>query len=149
MTIALTLAGPGDLDRLLPLVEACHAEVGIDLTDYNRRAGILPVLQSNPHGAIWLIGPPGAPVGYVAVGFGWSIEMGGQDAFIDEVFVDQAARRQGVGHAALKSLVKTLSRRGVKALRLEVAGDNRKARSLYESLGFVAREEYFLMTQVL
>ena len=87
MTAALHLATEADLDKLLPLVAGYHAFEGIDPGDDHRRDALAPLLQGSPLGAVWLIGPKRAPVGYIAVSFGWSIEMGGMDGFIDEFFI--------------------------------------------------------------
>ena len=47
------------------------------------------------------------------------------------------------------SLPKALAGAGLKALHLEVARDNERARKLYEKLHFVPRENYALMTRKL
>ena len=74
MKAALHLAQTPDADRLEALVAACHAETGITQTEEERRAALLPLLEGSPHGAIYLIGPARAPVGYIVLTFGWSLE---------------------------------------------------------------------------
>ncbi|MCB2158874.1 MAG: GNAT family N-acetyltransferase, partial [Rhodobacteraceae bacterium] len=101
MTAALTLAGPEDLDRLLPLVAAYHAFEGIVTDDAFRRAALAPLLAGTDLGAVWLIGPRDAPLGYIATGLGWSIELGGPDAFVDELFVVPEERGRGLGRDAM------------------------------------------------
>ncbi|MCV2868567.1 GNAT family N-acetyltransferase [Defluviimonas sp. WL0002] len=149
MTVLLTLAAPEDLDRLLPLVAAYQDFEGIETSEAFRRAALVPLLDGTKLGAVWLIGPRAAPVGYIAMGLGWSIELGGPDAFVDELFVLPEARGQGVGRAALAHLSAELKVRGVVALHLEVARDNRDAQRFYEREGFQARDRYFLMTRQL
>ncbi len=146
MTAALSLAGPQDLDRLLPLVAAYHDFEGIAQSDAERRAALMPLLQGSPHGAIWLIGPRRAPVGYVAVSFGWSIELGGMDGFLDEFYIRQSVRGRGMGSEALAVLLPELARAGLVALTLEVAPDNDRAARVYERRGFRLRDGYHLMT---
>ncbi|HPE25466.1 GNAT family N-acetyltransferase [Albidovulum sp.] len=149
MTAALTLAGPEDLDRLLPLVAAYHAFEGIVTDDAFRRAALAPLLAGTDLGAVWLIGPRDAPLGYIATGLGWSIELGGPDAFVDELFVVPEARGRGLGRDALVHLGQVLKARGVVALHLEVARENRDAQRFYAREGFEARDRYFLMTRTL
>ncbi|MFK7753550.1 MAG: GNAT family N-acetyltransferase, partial [Sedimentitalea sp.] len=72
MSAALHLAKPDDLERLLTLITAFHAEEGIDSTAQSRESGIAPLLEGIPHGAAYLVGPTRAPIGYVVVTFGWS-----------------------------------------------------------------------------
>ncbi|WP_204114079.1 GNAT family N-acetyltransferase [Shimia biformata] len=147
MTTALHLARPADIDVLLPLVGAFHAEEGIALDDDDRRAGLMPLLEGIPHGAVYLIGPQRAPVGYVVVTFGWSIEFGGMDSFIDELFIRPAVRRRGMAGDVLIALPNALAEAGVKAIHLEVDSDNESARRLYSRAGFELRDRYALMTR--
>ena len=146
MTAALHLAAEDDADRLLPMIAAYHAHENIDQTDAARRDAILPLLQGSPHGAIWLIGPRRAPVGYIAISFGWSIELGGMDGFIDEFFIRPSVRGRGMGTEVLSQLIPQLARAGLKALHLEAQPDNAKARKLYEKRGFRLRDGYHLLT---
>jgi ribosomal protein S18 acetylase RimI-like enzyme len=143
----LTPAGPEHLSRLLPMVAAYHEFEGIDSTDSRRRAALEPMLRGTPLGAVWLIGPKMSPVGYVAVGLGWSIELGGPDAFVDELFIREAVRGRGMGAQALDALAVEMGKRGVVALHLEVANDNTRALSFYARRGFSRRDKYFLMTR--
>lgn len=146
MSAFLHLAGPSDIERLLPMVAAYHAFEGIETTEAHRRAALVPLLEGSPHGAVWFIGPRLSPVGYVVVTFGWSIEFGGLDGFIDELFIRPAVRGRGMGSEALRALVATLAENGLKALHLEVATGNDGARRFYGRLGFEARERYHLMS---
>lgn len=143
---ALHLARPEDIDRLLPLVTAFHTELGIDSDDTLRRAGILPLLEGSPHGVAYLMGPQRAPIGYVVICFGWSVEFGGMDGFVDEIYVRPGVRGRGIGSEVLSSLAKALSQAGMKALHLEVRKDDDVTRRFYEKLRFAARDDYVLMT---
>jgi ribosomal protein S18 acetylase RimI-like enzyme len=143
----LTAAGPEHLSRLLPMVEACHATVGISSSDSRRRAALEPLLRGTPLGALWLIGPKMAPVGYVAVGLGWSIELGGPDAFVDELFIRESVRGRGMGAQALDALAVELGKRNVVAVHLEVSLDDSRAVSFYARRGFARRDGYSLMTR--
>ena len=145
MSNRIRLAGPDDLDRVERMVAEYHKLEGIASDEDHRRGAIAPLLDGSPHGAIWLIGPKMSPVGYVAVAFGWSIELGGMDGFIDEIWLREAVRGRGMGGEALSELIKALDQAGIKALHLEVAPENGAAR-LYRRLGFRERK-YGLMTR--
>lgn len=149
MSTALHLARPDDLERLVPLVEAFHSEEGIVLEDEDRCAALLPLLDGTPLGAIYLIGPTRAPVGYIVITFGWSVEMGGMDAFVDELYIRPKVRGRGMGSDALTALAEALGDAGVRAFHLEVNRDNDHARRFYERSGFHPRESYMLMTRKL
>ncbi|MEB8386341.1 GNAT family N-acetyltransferase [Rhodobacteraceae bacterium KMM 6894] len=144
---ALTLAKPDDLDRVLSLVSAFHAEEDIDIDDETRLAGVAPLLDGSPHGAIYIIGPLRAPIGYVCISFGWSLEFGGLDGFLDEIYIRPGVRGRGIGSEVLRALPKALGEVGMKALHLEVHRDNAKARALYRTLHFESRDQYSLMSR--
>lgn len=146
MSAALHLAKPDDLDRLCTLVAAFHAEEGLASTEEARRAGLAPLLDGIPHGAAYLIGPARAPMGYVIVSFGWSVEFGGMDGFIDEIYLRPTVRGRGIASETLIKLSKALARAGVKSLHLEVERDNEIVKRLYARAGFRARENHMLMS---
>ena len=146
MSASLHLATSDDLDRLLPMVTAYHAHEGIESSPESRRAGLAPLLAGSPHGAVWLIGPRKAPVGYIAVTFGWSVRLGGLDGVIDEFFIRESVRGRGMGSEVLSALLGELARGGLTALHLEVGPGNDRAKRIYKRLGFRAREGHHLMT---
>lgn len=149
MSAALTLAKPEHLDHLLALVRAFHTEMSIDATDTMRRDGLMPLLEGSPHGATYLIGPPRAAIGYVIVTFGWSVEFGGLDGFIDEIFIRPAVRGRGLATEVLHTLPKALSEAGVKALHLEVDRTDDATQRLYAKSGFQLRDRFALMSRKL
>jgi len=147
MSAALHLAKPDDLERLLALVSAFHTEQRLESSDKKRREGLVPLLQGIPHGAAYLIGPARAPMGYVIISFGWSLELGGMDGYIDEIYLRPAVRGRGIATEVLIALPKALAGAGVCALHLEVGRDNDAAKRLYARAGFQARERYMLMSR--
>jgi ribosomal protein S18 acetylase RimI-like enzyme len=149
MSAALHLAKPEHIEQVDALIAAFHGEEGITLDAAKRRAAIAPLLDGIPHGAIYLIGPPRAPIGYVIVTFGWSVEFGGMDGFIDEIYVRPGVRGRGIANEVLLTLPRSLAEAGMKAIHLEVDTENQSARRLYKRAGFSLRERYALMTRKL
>ncbi len=147
MSAALTLAGPQHLAKLLPLVAAFHEEFGLANTEAEREAAITPVVEGIPHASAYLIGPARAPIGYIIVTFGWSVEFGGLDGFIDELYIRPAVRGRGVATEVLISLPNALAEAGLRALHLEVDRTDSAAQKLYQKTGFRLREGYHLMTR--
>lgn len=146
---ALNLAKPDDFDRVFRLVGDFHTEMGIEQDDTTRHTAIMPLLEGSPQGAIYLLGPARAPIGYVAVSFGWSLEFAGLDGIIDEIYIRPGVRGRGIGSEVLNTLPKALADAGLKALHLEVRRDDAAARRLYEKLRFAPRENYMLMSRKL
>ena len=149
MSAALTLAKPEHLNSLTALVAAFHAEENITMSDEALTAGISPLLDGIPHGAAYLIGPPRAPIGYVVITFGWSVEFGGLDAIIEELYIRPGVRGRGIASEALIALPRALAGGGLRAIHLEVDRDNAAAVKLYRRAGFRERDRYMFMSKTL
>ena len=149
MSAALHLAKPEDLDKVLTLVAAFHAEMEITSSEDSRRAAIEPLLDGIPYGAVYLFGPTRAPIGYTVVTFSWSVEFGGMDGYIDELYVRPPVRGRGIATEVLIALPKTLAEAGIKALHLEVDREDTGAQRLYARTRFQLRDRFALMTKEL
>lgn len=145
----LHLANTADLEQLLPLVVAFHADSGRGADASDPREAVLPLLEGSPHGAVWLIGPRRAPVGYVAVSFGWSMEHGGVRAMIDEIYVRQAVRGRGMGFEALNGIAKALGAGGVKVLHLAVDRADERTQRFYHRARFSPQDNSIFMSRLL
>ncbi|MEO1611254.1 MAG: GNAT family N-acetyltransferase [Pseudomonadota bacterium] len=141
----LKRAGPGDLDALAPLVAAFHAEEGVSLAPAARRDALALVLSNPEIGGVWVMEREGAAIGYLILAFGFAVEFGGRDAFLDEIYIDPAFRGRGWGTFFLKRAAEEARALGLEAVHLEVHDDNEPAARLYASLGF-ARRPYRLMS---
>ena len=141
------VANDSHVADLLPLVRAYHEFEQIGLSEQQRRDAVLPLLGPDSQvGRVWLIFTSQKVVGYVALCFGYSIELGGRDAFIDELFLIESARGQGIGKQVLEFVIRQAASLGVAALHLEVSRANARAKRLYSQAGFSARNRYHLMT---
>ena len=147
MSAALTLAKAAHSAQILPLIAAFHAEQGIESDEASRTAGIVPLLEGTPYGAAYLIGPARAPIGYIVVCFGWSVEFGGLDAIIDELYVRPGVRKRGIASEALIALPRALASGGLRAIHLEVDRANEPAMKLYRRAGFQPRDNYIFMSR--
>ncbi|MEP1765091.1 MAG: GNAT family N-acetyltransferase [Sulfitobacter sp.] len=149
MSAALTLAGPDHLEKLVSLVTSFHEEEGLETSDEERLAGLVPLLEGIPYGCVYLIGPARAPIGYIAICFGWSVQYGGLDATIDELYIRPGVRGRGIASEALVALPRALADAGMRAIHLEVDNTNSKALKLYTRAGFFLHERYQFMTKIL
>lgn len=66
--------------------------------------------------------------------------VGAGALLMDGLFVDAAARGQGVGTALLRAVKQKARVLGCSSVRLDVIDSNVRAKALYERQGFVARE---------
>ncbi|MBK5232593.1 MAG: GNAT family N-acetyltransferase [Thermoleophilia bacterium] len=81
-----------------------------------------------------LIGEP--PVGFVQLRFRLSVWTGTEDAWLEDAFVDEAARGEGHGRTLVTAAIERARSRGCRRIQLDVNRDNLPAIKLYESLGF-------------
>ena len=140
----LRLAGPADLDDLLRQKQRFDATLGIESEPAVARRALGELLARPELGRAWRILEGGAAVGYAVLCFGFSLEWGGRDAFLDEIYLEPAARGRGLGRAALRALVEEARAAGVVALHLEVDDTNSAGQALYRSEGFSGRARQLL-----
>ena len=148
MTTAINLAGPADDARLLSLMSRYHDECGFDYDDVHRAAIAAPLLEGSPLGAVWLIGPARAPLGYVMVTFGWSVPLGGMVGWLEEIFIRQSVRGRGIGTEVLHTVAVSLGQAGIRALHVRT-GDDARLAGFCKRVGFGAGEQVTIMTDVL
>lgn len=139
-------AGANDTAELLVLMRAFYAEEEYPF-DEARTERVLRAMLANPFfGAVWVFRLNGRAVGYLVVTHGYSLEFGGRDAFVDELYTIPEMRGGGLGTRALRIAEEHCRREGISALHLEVERENPRARALYERSGYKAHDRY-LMTR--
>ena len=136
---------PDELDRVLPLCEAFCIEDRHRFDPDRVRAGLTGLLARPELGTTLVLRADGEPVGYAVVTLGWSLESGGLDALLDEVFLDPVHRGSGVGTALVEAAVDHARALGASRIFLEVEAHNDRARRLYERLGFDAETSQVLL----
>lgn len=77
----------------------------------------------------------GSPAGYAIVSLKFETEVGGIAAWIEELYVEDFCRSEGIGKSFFGYLQNEL-RGKIRRLRLEVGEDNAGAIKLYKNLGF-------------
>jgi len=141
MDTAIRPSGPADLDALLQLVrEFCL----VDRHEFNEtrvRKALIPLLASDRYGVVWLSGEP--PDGYAVVTWGYSLESGGEDALLDELYIRK--RGGGSGSRLLRHVLEDVRRRGIPRVFLETEAHNQAVRRFYARNGF-AEESSIWMT---
>jgi ribosomal protein S18 acetylase RimI-like enzyme len=135
MTTTTRSATFDDIPILVELMQEFYAEANYQLDRQWAAASFSALLKDNSRGAAWVILQDSEPAGYVVLTIRFSMEYGGLDGFIDDLFIRPAYRRQGLGRAALKALFDECGRRKLLAVHVEVGQDDVGAKSLYRSYG--------------
>jgi GNAT superfamily N-acetyltransferase len=77
-----------------------------------------------------------APIGIAQLRYRHSIWMAAEDCWLEDVFVIEPARRQGVGAALVELALEQARERGCRRVELDVAEANEGALALYRRYGF-------------
>lgn len=146
MGISVRPGVAADLDVLVELAAEYCAADGHPFDADVARAGFTPLLADDRHGVVGVAELDGAVDGYGVVTWGWSIEVGGLDVVLDELYARTKGR--GVGTALLHHLESECRARGVKRIFLETELPNEAARRLYAREGFVADTSIWMSKDV-
>jgi ribosomal protein S18 acetylase RimI-like enzyme len=139
-------ADVADADLLVGLMREFYELEHISFDERGAREALAQLLSDGRLGRVCLIRSGGDVAGYLVVTFGFSLEFGGRDAFVDELFLRGEFRRRGIGKLALAFAEEQCREAGVGALHLEVERANTAAQELYRRSGFRDHDRY-LMTK--
>jgi GNAT superfamily N-acetyltransferase len=136
-TIAVRRATPDDLDEVIVLGAEYAAADRHRFDAGVARRGFEPLLTGDRFGVVLVAvdtSAHGRLVGYAAVTWGWSIEVGGLDVVLDELYV--RPRGRGIGSLMLGAVEEMCRSRGVERIFLETERRNSGARRLYARHGW-------------
>jgi ribosomal protein S18 acetylase RimI-like enzyme len=149
MEIRVQPATHKDSNEIITLMRAYYT---IDKLSFNvdvARSALDKLLDNQDYGRVWLIMQDEMIIGYIVATFGYSLEFGGRDAFIDEFYIQAAHRGKGIGTVALHMITTELKKSKFRAVHLEVERENSNAQGFYRSQGFVLRERFSIMSKYL
>jgi ribosomal protein S18 acetylase RimI-like enzyme len=143
MPIPIRPATAADLAILTVLRrEYCPLD-GVVFDPERNRSALTRLLAGREPGRMWLAEDGGTAAGYLCLCTGFSLEFG-RNAVVDELYVRDSYRRQGVGRALLSTAIAACPGLGVEALQLLVAPANVPARRLYDQNGFQEEDRRIL-----
>ncbi len=147
--IHFSAATTAAIPQLLQFNRELNEYDGTPFDEERTRAALEKLLVDTTLGEVWLIcrSEEEEPIGYMALTWGFSIEFGGRDAFLDELYIHSSGRGQGIGKQAMEFAVERCRANSINALHLEVERENQNARAFYLKTGFEDRSHYFLMSK--
>ena len=74
----------------------------------------------------------------------YSMEYGGTNAFVDDLFVRKPFRSAGLGTRAVTDVRAFCAKRGVRAIHVETGRDNAAAQAVYRRVGFAPTDRQIL-----
>lgn len=135
--------GEGDLPTLTSLVRAYYLEDGLEWVEQRQPAALHALAAEAPNGRGWLVRQGDRAIGYAVLTWSFSIESGGPDGLIDEIYLIPEVRGRGLGQRVLIMIEDEARRLGLRRLFLEVNHGNR-ALGLYRRAGFVDHQRYLM-----
>ena len=145
--LGLRPVGPDDLELLEAMVRAYYREDGHQFDPDRQRRALRAMADGDPWVRAWIVELGPRDVGYAVVTQSFSVESGGRDGFIDEVWLEPEVRGRGLGCRLLAMIEGEARALGLNRLYLEVEHHNRAIR-LYRRAGFLEHRRY-LMSMVL
>ena len=145
-TLALQPVGAADRALLTAFARAYHDYDG-HAWEARHEAAIAQLCAGTPYARAFLLTVAGRPAGFASISFGFSIEVG-LDFFLDEFFLEEAARGQGRGRRFLAMLEAEARRLGGRRLCLEAELHNVRAERLYLSTGYQPHERHLMSKEL-
>ena len=148
MELIFRVATRADLDSLLPLVRAYYEFDHLPFDERIARTALEHFVDEPTFGRAWFICTDTDVIGYLILTLGYSIEYGGCDAFVDEVYLRAEYRGQGIGRQTMAFAEIQCRALGVRALHLEVERANTTAHAFDRKVGFIDHDRYLMTKRI-
>lgn len=137
-----------DIGSILEMMKQFNAIDNYPFDEHERTENLNQLLRERAFGRLWLILNDEILAGYTFLGFGFSFEFKGRDAFVDELFILPEFQGRGIGKIAIDFIVEQAKSLDIKALHLEAEHHNERGLRLYRQKGFKDHGR-FLLTKFL
>ena len=144
----LELARQEDIPLILGMMQRFYAIDSYPFNYETANSNLRTFISNEQLGRLWIIFFENTPIGYLALTFGFSFEYGGRDAFIDELFIEENFRNQGIGSEVMRLVEQQASSLGVKAIHLEVERSNVKGNRIYLKQGYTSNDRTLLTKSI-
>lgn len=138
------LATPDDIGGLLPLMLDFYTFERLLYDEERLRRLLSDLISDQSLGRLIVFESDDNLVGYMVLGFGFSLEFHGRDCFIDEFYVLPTHRCKGIGQAAIGFATELCRSLGIKAVHLEADHFNVRGHEFYKRLGFKDHDRHLM-----
>lgn len=144
LDLSFNPAAHSDIESLLVMVREFYEHEDLRFDEAAARLALNGILNNAVFGRVFLIRVGQEIAGYTVLTFGYSLEFHGRDAFVDELFLLEKFRGQGISQRMLEFLASVCRENEVAALHLEVERKNLAAQAAYRKFGFADHDRYLL-----
>ena len=136
LRVKIGLVGESDLGELLPMLRSYCDFYEVAPSDEKLEALARALIAAPEREGIQLIAraDDGEPLGFATVYWTWQTLTAARTGVMNDLFVQSAARGQGVGRALIEESRKRAGEHGAPELVWETAPDNETSQRLYDSL---------------
>lgn len=134
--VPIRVAGTADVQTVVALIEAFRDYLERSTPAEPALTESVALLLKDAGTEFVLAGDP--EVGLAQIRYRPSVWTGSDDAWLEDVFVLEEARGEGVGRLLTEAAIQRATKRGCGRIQLESNEGNEAAIALYESLGFRA-----------
>jgi GNAT superfamily N-acetyltransferase len=138
------LAEITDLEFLLASMRDFYVFEQLPFEETRQRSLVLQLISDRHLGRLIVFEEAGELVGYMVLGFGFSLEFHGRDCLLDEFYIQPKSRSRGVGTAAINFAVQTCRDLGIRAVHLEADHFNVRGHEFYKRLGFKDHDRHLM-----
>ena len=131
---SLRVAPPAEAEVVGRLLAAFRNYYGEEEPSDEEMLAAVRRLIGTPDTEYLLVGEPAT--GVAQIRFRPSVWTGTDDCWVEDVFVEEASRGQGLGRRLIDGCVARARRRGCRRIQLDANERNEGAIALYRSLGF-------------
>jgi GNAT superfamily N-acetyltransferase len=126
-----------EIEELLPLMRAYCVFYGSSPADEGVRAMARTLINDPSQGAVFIAREDGRAIGFATLDWKWSMLKGARIGYLEDLFVDPAARGRGTADALIQVCADRCRELGMPAMEWLTAPDNRRAQKVYDRSGAV------------
>jgi ribosomal protein S18 acetylase RimI-like enzyme len=130
--------------QLVELMAEAFAEAGYTLNRRHAKSAFAAIVADRRLGYVWLIQADSKTVGYLVMTLVFSMDSGGFNAFVEDLYVQAPHRNRGLGKKALAETRRFCNTREIRAMSVEVGRENLQAQGVYRRTGFVATDRQLM-----
>ena len=124
-----------EIEEMLPLIRAYCEFYETEPNDEGLRAMFGTLINDPAQGAVFIARDGGSAVGFASLDWKWSSLKAARIGFLEDLFVDPAARGKGIADALIEACAARCRELGMPALQWETAPDNHRAQQVYNRTG--------------
>src|SRR2546429_41166 len=117
IAVDVRLATEAELEAVTALLVAQLREHRVQTPEAKIASAIQGLLRHPERGRILVAVGEGRPVGVAALSFAWPLEYADRSAWLEELYVEPAARGRGIGTRLLRAALRVAAEAGARVVR--------------------------------